>query len=294
MSAEQLTVPLYGLYGEPRLNTDSGFVHIEDIAARSDELGWVIKSHRHAKLFQIICIYDAKVEVTLDNAVHQLEGGWAISIPPGVAHGFKFQPNCQGFVLSIDHSLIMDTQENSKSLNLFQLQDGPRVFPLDQRAEEFLNYTRLLRREFEQLQPGRIEFLDHLSKLAILNLGRLLMAPAAPREFNSADAQILAKFGALLVKHYAQHHPISYYAAQLNISKSTLNRMCQKYFGANPKTIVQEKLLGEAKRQLIYTRQPLEEIAFRLGFKDQAYFSRFFKKQQGISPGLFRKERDSD
>ncbi len=293
MVVEELLVPMYGLYGEPLINTDPGFTHIEDLAVRSDELGWVIKDHRHANLFQIICIYDARVEVTLDSAEHHLEGGWAISIPPGVAHGFKFQPNCQGFVLSIDQSLMIDIQGKSKSINLFQLQEGPRVFQLNKDAEEFLNYTHLLRNEFDQLQPGRSEVLDYLSKLAVLSLGRLLMAQTVQREVNNADAQVLAKFGALLAKHYAEHHPISYYAAQLHISKSTLNRMCQKYFSANPKTILQEKLLGEAKRQLIYTRQPLEEIAFRLGFKDQAYFSRFFKHHQGMSPGLYRKEKDT-
>lgn len=292
MIANQMTVPLYGLYGEPLVNTDPGFVHIEDIAARSDELGWVIKGHRHAKLFQIVCIYDAHVEVTLDDALHKLDGGWAISIPPGVAHGFQFQPHCQGFVLSIDHALILEIQQESESVSLFQLQEGPRVFELDQRAEAFLSYVYQLRREFDEFQPGRSEFLGCLSRLAVLSLGRLLMVHTEPRESNNADAQVLARFGALLAKHYSEHLPVSYYAAQLNISKSTLNRICQKHFGANPKTIVQDKLLGEAKRQLIYTRQPLEEIAFRLGFKDQAYFSRFFKKLQGVSPGLFRKARD--
>ncbi|MGB3383878.1 MAG: helix-turn-helix domain-containing protein [Marinomonas sp.] len=47
-------------------------------------------------------------------------------------------------------------------------------------------------------------------------------------------------------------------------------------------------MLLEAKRQLLYTSQSIEEIAYNLGFKDPAYFSRFFKKNTGYPPGRFR------
>jgi AraC family transcriptional activator of pobA len=47
-------------------------------------------------------------------------------------------------------------------------------------------------------------------------------------------------------------------------------------------------VLLEAKRKLIYTQYPLDQIAYTLGFKDPAYFSRFFKKLEGVAPSVYR------
>jgi AraC family transcriptional activator of pobA len=81
------------------------------------------------------------------------------------------------------------------------------------------------------------------------------------------------------------------YARELNVSTSTLNRMCRERFGDSAKSVVAARVMSEAKRRLVYTRQPLDQIAYHLGYKDPAYFSRVFKKLENISPGEFRKQR---
>jgi AraC family transcriptional activator of pobA len=52
--------------------------------------------------------------------------------------------------------------------------------------------------------------------------------------------------------------------------------------------IVHARLLLEAKRQLLYTSEPVSEIAYALGFDDPAYFTRFFSQRTGVSPRVFR------
>jgi AraC family transcriptional activator of pobA len=47
--------------------------------------------------------------------------------------------------------------------------------------------------------------------------------------------------------------------------------------------------MEEAVRQLVYTHKPVKEIAYGVGFEDDAYFSRTFSKVYGMSPGRFRK-----
>ena len=294
MTGDRSNVPVYGLYGEPLKNSDPGFVHIENIAYRSKDLGWVIKEHRHRKLFQIICIFDARLEVTLGNLAHQLEGTWAISIPPGVVHGFCFQPDSKGFVLSVDNSVLLDA-ENNQTSNLSQLQHAPQLVEFnegDLHFNQFLGYIKHLRQEFEQYQLGRNEALECLSRLALLSVNRQLWSKKMHLKLGNVDAQHLTKFWALIETHYKEHWPMSRYADNMYMSNSTLNRLCHEHFGVNPKALVQEKVLRDAKRLLIYTRQSVEEIAYNLGFKDQAYFSRFFKKNEGISPGHYRKKTD--
>ena len=47
--------------------------------------------------------------------------------------------------------------------------------------------------------------------------------------------------------------------------------------------------MDEAMRQLVYTTFPVKQIAYNVGYDDEAYFNRVFKNNNKISPGQFRK-----
>ena len=70
-------------------------------------------------MFQILCIFEGKVEVQLDEVEHSLVGSWAITIPPGVVHGFRFQPNAQGVVLTLAEPLLSN-QSYQDSQSIFE------------------------------------------------------------------------------------------------------------------------------------------------------------------------------
>jgi len=54
--------------------------------------------------------------------------------------------------------------------------------------------------------------------------------------------------------------------------------------------LVQERIVLEAKRLLVYGKLTSQEIAFSLGYDDPSYFSRIFKKKCGVSPSEFAKQ----
>jgi AraC family transcriptional activator of pobA len=57
--------------------------------------------------------------------------------------------------------------------------------------------------------------------------------------------------------------------------------------------VIQERLMLECRRRLVYLPMSVAAIAAELGFKDPAYFSRFFRKQSGMSPSQFRQRREA-
>jgi AraC family transcriptional regulator, transcriptional activator of pobA len=285
-------VPFYGLYGEPLKNVHPDVVHIEEIADRSRDYGWIIESHRHSKLFQVIYLRKGEVDLLLDGMDQHLVGSWVISIPMGVVHGFKFEPNSQGFVLSIDQTVLMALLKIHQDAAFHNLVYSPQVIQcLDDHKSlgQFLQYILLLHEEFNHYQVKRQDALEGLARLTLLSLMRHLHQMKMVHQEGSVDSQLLGKFWVCLELHYREHWTLERYAEHLHISTSTLSRLCQKYVGESPKTILQERLLVEAKRKLIFTRQTMEEIAFSLGFKDQAYFSRFIKSHLDMTPGVYRK-----
>lgn len=290
MPTNTAVVPVYGLYGEALINSDPGFVHIEDIATHSSELGWRIKPHRHSRLLQVLCIFDGQLEVELNREPHILNGSWLVTIPVGIVHGFRFQPNSRGFVLSIAANILGRDSDQEYSRYTEPLDLAPQLIELndDVPLQQFLHYIKLIQQEFTQLNPDREQALVFLSRLAMLNLNRQLRNSNLHTSDNK-DSLLLRRFRALLEQHYRQHWSVTHYAEALHVSSSTLGRACHERFNESPKAIIQQRLLSEAKRRLVYTRQSNEEIAYTLGFKDHAYFARFFKNLEGITAGMYRK-----
>ena len=74
----------------------------------------------------------------------------------------------------------------------------------------------------------------------------------------------------------------------LNVSPNHLNKMVRRLTSKSPSQWIEEAVIKEAKMLLRNTEMPLGEIAASLGIMDQSYFSRMFRKSEGISPSQYR------
>lgn len=92
----------------------------------------------------------------------------------------------------------------------------------------------------------------------------------------------------LVEQRYRELHAPVDYARLLNITPKALARFTKAHFGRTMTEIVRERLLIDAKWELLHTRKPVKQIAGDLGFADELYFSRFFKKATGRAPTAFR------
>lgn len=284
-------IPFYDLYGETFFEKGPGLAHVENIAYRSQGLGWEIAPHRHDKLTQIICTFDDSWEVQLDQEKYQLSGNWLVLIPPGVVHGFVFQPNVRGFVVSLNEEILYKVAAKEQDVKLPDLIWSPQIieFRDEQQVLRFSRYIDLLNEELKGTDPEQEIAVNQLVQLILLTVKRQQHLAALNAGVAGAASKTLLAFRHLIEKHYLEHLSLAEYAGKLHVSASTLNRLCQSTLKQSPKAFIHQRLLIEAKRRLIYTRQSVEEIAFTLGFKDPGYFSRFFKQLEGVSAGQFRR-----
>jgi AraC-like DNA-binding protein len=100
--------------------------------------------------------------------------------------------------------------------------------------------------------------------------------------------EVLNGFFKLLNSQYKNYHKVSDYANELGIKPKALLRLSKKERVKNPSELIKLKLLTEAKKQLLFTEKSIRDICFDLGFSDPAYFSRFVKKEIGITAQNFR------
>ncbi len=102
------------------------------------------------------------------------------------------------------------------------------------------------------------------------------------------ETNIVKSFKDLLENKYQKHHQVKDYADLLNVTPNYLNEVIKNSVNASAKELIQERLILEAKRLLLFTSNSIKEIGFLLGFEDPSHFSKFFKNNSGVSLQEFR------
>ena len=287
-------IPHYLLYGEQRAEGDSEFVHIEDIRSRSQLYEWRITPHTHHRMFQVVHMAEGAAGVWLDQRRHTVQAPTAVCIPGGVVHGFAFEPETAGWVLTVSELLLIDARYR-RSRKLFEpLFREPLIlsFAEDPEAAVLIAATLgQLHREFQWPQLGRGSMFEWLIRIVLMTIRRHLESHAAGPGERGQRRELFARFRQLVEDRYREHWPVSAYADALALSQARLNRLCKSLAGKGAGELIQERLCLEAERHLIYTSASVATIAYELGFQDPAYFSRFFKRRTGLAPGRFRAAR---
>ena len=78
-------------------------------------------------------------------------------------------------------------------------------------------------------------------------------------------------------------------AALSCLSKDHLIRIFKREMKMTPLCYINKKRMEKAQLRLVTELTPIKEIAYQLGFEDQAYFNRIFKKTTGLTPMNYRK-----
>jgi AraC family transcriptional activator of pobA len=112
--------------------------------------------------------------------------------------------------------------------------------------------------------------------------GSVTLAPA------DATVETLRR---LVEENFRKERLLDFYAEKLAMTADRLNDHVKRATGVTAGHLIRQRVLTEAKRQLVFTSQPIHEIAYDLAFSDPSHFARFFRKQTGTTPHEFRAGR---
>lgn len=156
------------------------------------------------------------------------------------------------------------------------------------KAEIFKLFERLQREQDDQeLAYGEV-MLAHLKVLLVLATRLKAAAGGACATGPDPRHPVLNEFGELIEQNYQTLHSPAEYARRLHLTPKTLGRIVREHLGTTPTELIRNRILIHAKWQLLHTLKPVKQVARELGFSDELYFSRLFKKATGCSPLFFR------
>lgn len=175
---------------------------------------------------------------------------------------------------------------------LFSDAFNPPIVVLDKPTQR--EVAGIVKRMHAEQQARNLAFDEMLLaqlKVLLILATRLKMKSAAAAcspEGRDLRHPILTDLKQLVDANFATLHAPSDYAKLLHMSPKALGRVVREQLGKSLTDLIRERILTHAKWQLLHTLKPVKEVAREVGFADELYFSRMFKKGTGTSPTFFR------
>lgn len=285
-------IPNYALYGDQEEPGWHNSFFFERIPQRARPYNFAIRPHTHGALIQIMYLTQGTVEAVVDQAKSTFEAPCVLLIPAKTVHGWNFTPD-------VDGPIVTAAQRPLESLAdvlmpaLLQTMRTPcmlRLPPPGEAPDELLQTFLSIEREARRRSTGYVAAGMSLLISLVVQIARLQQSlNATPLPAASRRAEQVESFKALVELHFKEHWTMQAYASHLGITPGQLTRLCRDALGRSGIEVVHARLANEAQRDLVYTANSVRQLADRLGFNDEAYFSRFFRKQTGLTPREFRK-----
>lgn len=159
-------------------------------------------------------------------------------------------------------------------------------------AEPLLQLFDILQKKREKVNtPHHLEIIRSLFYTFLYEAAAIYQKRQIKQPKFTRDAELNLKFQELLAKNDNKKHKLKFYADSLFITPKYLIHAIKKSSGKTPGKLIDEAIVAEAKLLLKDPEQTVAAVSEQLQFSDQASFSKFFKKNTGITPYSYRSRR---
>ncbi len=261
---------------------ESGFV-IGDIQRPYREIqlfkrgaDWNLGWHSHP-FYQIILVTNGMLCVRCGADVWYLNRGQAHVLPMGCEHALSTKHGYEQ--LGIDLNVVGDERDIMPLLRDYVPQ--PTVI----NCPEALDDIGVL--------IDRCSIGNRISCARQISLLDTIVIKFLEAHTRSGTARFDMRLSGYINSHLADKLSLEDIAEEFHMSVPHLERMTRRHFGCSVIELRNARRLTNAKALLVSTDESISSIADRLGFCDQAHFSRFFKQRCNMSPSDYRQETNS-
>lgn len=265
-------------YGRELL-VDAGWIH--------EYPTFILRDEPHQLSFhEILLITAGRGRVWIESAEHHVYPGTVLFTAPGQVRRWR-ATGVDGVCVYFRREFFSEWFQDPlfvERLGLFGGAGmlGRRLPPreatwLRRRLDDMLGELRHLRSDSSDLLRAVLYEI-------LVRLNRLVGGDRA----HLPSVRLVLRFRALLEQHLHHTHRVTDYARRLGVTPGHLNDLSQRHLGQSAGGVIRARVVAEARRRLLHSSETIAAVAEALGFADPAYFSRFFRRETGVSPASFR------
>lgn len=247
---------------------------------------FINKPHKH-DFYLILYIEKGGGVHTIDFKDYKILPNSVFLMTPGQVHSWQLDAGTDGFIIFFTKGFY---QMQSSEHNLLEfpfyhsLSASPSIVVQKNEVVDFI--FRQMLSEFSSNQHTNQRLLRSYLDVLLLKLSESF---PETKEFDSNTTTYkLRKLEQLIERNFRKLKQPADYADLMNLSSSYLNSICKNNLGKTLSELIQERVILEAKRLFAYSDSNVNEVAAKLNFADVSYFTRFFRKQTGLTPEAFR------
>lgn len=250
------------------------------------------QAHKHT-FYHLVFFTEGAGSQTIDFQKFEVKPYQIYFMIPGQVHHWGFEGKVDGYVVNFSPKFFQSFLLKPDYLEQFPFFSGNA-------NEAVINVQENLRIKiiglFEKLLSESIEnqrtALDMVRLLLLevfILIGRTVITPQL-KQTSPYNLTLLKNFKNLIESNYINNRLPKDYAELLYITPNHLNALCNDLLGIPSGEVIRNRVVLEAKRLLVNPQLGITEVANHLNFADNSYFTKFFKKQAGITPEEFRKQ----
>lgn len=255
---------------------------------------WVIRQ-KDGRRAHLLLLQSDRASVTWQGTQVAIEAPTLLWLPGNLDATIEASAGARGLLLSVEDDLLIkivagsaEARDLRRTTDRVTLISGDVLAP---QADAISESCRAIAAELRSPAHGSASMISSHLLLLCLHLWRLGASHDDPQEsgVRGGGAALIGNFLQMVELHYRDSWSVARYATALGVTSDKLHAHCQREKGSGPRAIIHERLVREARTRLEQLDLPVEQIGYGLGFRDPAYFNRFFRKYCGASPGVYRR-----
>jgi len=253
----------------------------------------IVFPHRHS-FYQILWITKGSGNHIIDFENAEVKRNRLFFLSPKQVHEWVFDEDTNGVLINFNENFFSSFLANHHYLSDFPFFSGMSQYctlDLDhcENGELMKSSLKAIQHEFKSHHSGHSDMIRSLLLQLFIAAARCIKVDEEQHS-NSTNLSTMKSFEQLIESNFKELRLPKDYAKKLFISPNHLNAVCNQITGKSAGELIRNRVLLEAKRLLINSDDNINEIAAHLNFFDNSYFSKFFKKYEGLTPEEFRKQ----
>lgn len=245
--------------------------------------------------YSLIWVQKGRGKLQADFSQYSFEGNTLFSFSPYQPFQFELQDPADCIVINF-HPDFFCIHKHQKEVAcngvLFNNIYDPPLLPIDPiTTGKFDMIINQLKEEMQEPALAQYELLISYLKIFLITASRLKteqQSEILALQVGNEEPFILQNLKNYIDTHYKTKHSASDYAEMLAMTPKALTKLTKTHYSKTLTELISERIIIEAKRELYLTNKTVKEIAYDLGYNDEYYFSRFFKKNAEVSPQIYR------